>query len=148
MKITVYTNSVSETEALGAKIAKCLHASSIVTLDGDLGAGKTMFTKGLAKALGVERVVNSPTFTIMKQYKGKKYNINHLDVYRLDGIGLDFDLEEYIYGNDISIIEWSNNIKEVLDDTPIKIKITVLDKNKRQFDIEYNEDLYDIRGIL
>ena len=113
MKI-IYTKNAEETIKLGRTIGNLLFSSAIITLNGDLGAGKTTFTKGIAQALGVERVVNSPTFTIMKVYEGR-LTLYHMDVYRLEGIGYDYDLEEYLYGDGVSVVEWSDNIKNSLE---------------------------------
>jgi tRNA threonylcarbamoyladenosine biosynthesis protein TsaE len=131
MKV-LYTKTIEETIEFGEKLGSLLFPGAVVTLNGDLGAGKTTFTKGIAKALGVERVVSSPTFTIMKMYEGK-YPLYHMDVYRLEGIGYDYDLEEYIYGDGVCVIEWSENIKDSIEDF-LRIDITITD-GKRQFEI-------------
>lgn len=131
MKV-LYTKTIEETIEFGEKLGSLLFPGAVVTLNGDLGAGKTTFTKGIAKALGVERVVSSPTFTIMKMYEGK-YPLYHMDVYRLEGIGYDYDLEEYIYGEGVCVIEWSENIKDSIEDF-LRIDITITD-GKRQFEI-------------
>jgi tRNA threonylcarbamoyladenosine biosynthesis protein TsaE len=128
----LYTKTIEETIEFGEKLGSLLFPGAVVTLNGDLGAGKTTFTKGIAKALGVERVVSSPTFTIMKMYEGK-YPLYHMDVYRLEGIGYDYDLEEYIYGDGVCVIEWSENIKDSIEDF-LRIDITITD-GKRQFEI-------------
>ncbi len=124
----IITNKVEETIALGEKIGLQMFPGAVITLNGDLGAGKTTFTKGIAKALGVTRVVNSPTFTIMKVYEAK-LPLYHMDVYRLEGIGYDYDLEEYIYGDGVCVIEWSENIKDSLEDF-LQIDITIEDGNR------------------
>ena len=79
----IVTHSAEETTALAFKIGELITGSSVITLEGDLGAGKTTFTKGLAKGLGIERNVNSPTFTIIKEYKGR-LPLYHMDVYRVE----------------------------------------------------------------
>ena len=85
------TNNPNETIELGKRIGKLLKASDVVLLDGDLSAGKTTLTKGIGEAIGVKKVINSPTFTIVKEYNGD-IKLYHLDLYRLDGINNDFDL--------------------------------------------------------
>lgn len=135
MKV-IYTNEIEETVELGEKIGSLLFPGAVVTLNGDLGAGKTTLTKGIAKALGVTRVVSSPTFTIMKVYEGK-LPLYHMDVYRLEGIGYDYDLEEYIYGDGVSVIEWSENIKDSLDKF-LRIDITI-ENGTRKFTMEAND---------
>ena len=133
------TNTVEETIEFGEKLGSLLFPGAVVTLNGDLGAGKTTFTKGIAKALGVTRVVSSPTFTIMKMYEGK-YPLYHMDVYRLEGIGYDYDLEEYIYGDGVCVIEWSENIKDSIDDY-LRIDITI-ENGSRQFEISDESGKY------
>ncbi len=124
----IITKEVEETIALGEQIGEQLFPGAVITLNGDLGAGKTTFTKGIAKALGVTRVVNSPTFTIMKVYEAE-LPLYHMDVYRLEGIGYDYDLEEYIYGDGVCVIEWSENIKDSLEDY-LEINIRIEDGSR------------------
>lgn len=126
------TNTVLETIELGQKIGSLLKPGMIITLNGDLGAGKTTFTKGIALGLGIEQNISSPTFTIMKTYEGR-IPLYHMDVYRLDGIGFDYDLEEYIYGDGVCVVEWSDNIKEELEHY-LEINITI-SEGKRVFEI-------------
>ncbi|XMB86298.1 tRNA (adenosine(37)-N6)-threonylcarbamoyltransferase complex ATPase subunit type 1 TsaE [Mycoplasmatota bacterium WC44] len=137
------TSNVEETIELGIKLGRMLFPGAIVTLNGDLGAGKTTFTKGIAKGLDIERVVSSPTFTIMKVYEGR-LNLYHMDVYRLEGIGYDYDLEEYLYGDGVSVVEWSENIKNSLEGY-LRIDITIKDGNRKfvidSDDARYNEIL-------
>ena len=92
---TFTTLNADETIELGKRIGSILKAGDVVLLDGDLSAGKTTLTKGIGNSLGVKRVINSPTFTIVKEYSGN-VKLYHLDLYRLDGLNNDFDLEEYI----------------------------------------------------
>ena len=105
-----------------AKLATLLTPPDVITLEGDLGAGKTTFTKALAKGLGVMRTVNSPTFTIVKQYEGN-YPLNHLDVYRLAGSEEDLGWDELFYGDAISVIEWAHLIEEDLPAERLEIRI-------------------------
>ena len=107
------TNNPNETIELGKRIGKLLKASDVVLLDGDLSAGKTTLTKGIGEAIGVKKVINSPTFTIVKEYNGD-IKLYHLDLYRLDGINNDFDLEEYIESDGIAVIEWPNQVSELI----------------------------------
>lgn len=136
----IYTNEVEETIELGEKIGSLLFPGAVITLNGDLGAGKTTFTKGIAKGLNIGRVVNSPTFTIMKIYEGDLV-LYHMDVYRLSGIGYDYDLEEYIYGNGVCVIEWSENIKDSIDEH-LQIDITLKD-GQRVFEISSEHEKYN-----
>lgn len=139
MKV-IYTEKIDETIELGEKIGSLLFPGAVITLNGDLGAGKTTLTKGIAKALGVTRVVSSPTFTIMKVYEGT-LPLYHMDVYRLEGIGYDYDLEEYIYGEGVCVVEWSEHIKDSLD-TFLKIDITI-ENGIRKFTIDTNDEKYN-----
>ena len=118
----IEVNSVEETEQIATKLAALLAPPDVLTLEGDLGAGKTTFTKALAKGLGITRTVNSPTFTIIKQYEGN-YRLNHLDVYRLAGSDEDLGWEELFYGDAISVIEWAHLIKDDLPAERLEIQL-------------------------
>lgn len=132
MKYERMINSEQETIALAEQLAALLHAGDVLTLEGDLGAGKTTFTKSVAKGLGITRNVNSPTFTILKQYEGR-LPLNHLDVYRLADSDEDLGWDELFYGNAISIIEWAHLIEEDLPPERLAITILRLDENARKF---------------
>ena len=93
-------------------LAELLEARDTITLEGDLGAGKTTFTKALAKGLGIKRTVNSPTFTILKQYEGR-LPLNHLDVYRLGESDEDLGWDELFYGDAVSVVEWVMPVSRV-----------------------------------
>ncbi len=134
------TRSAQETELLGFEIGEIVKNKERVVflLDGELGSGKTTFTKGLAKGIGVEKIVNSPTYTIMKKYITKNaQTLYHLDLYRLDGIGADFDLEDYIDDNGIIVIEWPFKVKELLPQDYILVKIEKQSNTNRKFIITY-----------
>lgn len=125
-------NSEQETEKLAYQLADKLEPSDVLTLEGDLGAGKTTFTKSVAKGLGITRTVNSPTFTILKQYEGR-VPLNHLDVYRLADSDEDLGWDELFYGDAVSIIEWAHLIKEDLPPERLAIQIQRLEDDKRKF---------------
>lgn len=110
---------------LGKLVGDCAYANMVVTLDGDLGAGKTTFTKGFAETLGVKEIINSPTFTIMKVYQGTIYTLYHLDVYRIENSMNDFELEEYFYFGGVSVIEWSCQIEDLIPPSSIRINIDI-----------------------
>lgn len=134
------TNSEQETTLLGFKIGQLVKKEERVVflLDGQLGSGKTTFTKGIAKGVGVKAIVNSPTYTIMKKYRSKEDKLfYHLDLYRLDGMGSDFDLEEYIDEPGIIVIEWPFQVKELLPNDFILIEIEKHLDTKRSFNITY-----------
>lgn len=118
----VITRNFEETIEYGFKIGSLLKSGDCLLLSGDLGAGKTTFTKGIGKALGVTRVINSPTFTIVKEYHGN-LDLYHLDLYRLEGLGNDFDLEEYFNGDGVTVCEWPNNVSEIIPTEYLLIEI-------------------------
>ncbi|SEN58049.1 tRNA threonylcarbamoyladenosine biosynthesis protein TsaE [Paenisporosarcina quisquiliarum] len=132
MKYERMINSEQETKALAEQLVVRLHAGDVLTLEGDLGAGKTTFTKSVAKGLGITRNVNSPTFTILKQYEGR-LPLNHLDVYRLADSDEDLGWDELFYGDAVSIIEWAHLIEEDLPAERLAIQILRLDENARKF---------------
>ena len=137
----VLSKSVEETMEIGAKFAKGLKKGDVVALIGELGAGKTVFTKGIAKGLGVKnsRYVNSPTFVIIKEYEGR-FPLYHFDLYRLDGhSGFDdMNYEEYFYGDGVTVIEWADKIREILPKRYIEVKLTVVGETERKIEINRN----------
>lgn len=106
------THSPLETQALAQQIGLLSYPGLVILLSGDLGAGKTTFTQGLAKGLNIERTVSSPTFTLMKNYKGR-LTLNHIDAYRLENIEQDLGFEEMINGHGVTVIEWPNFIQHL-----------------------------------
>ncbi len=136
----VKISNLKETKAFAKRFAKLLQGGEIILLNGDLGAGKTTFTRFVLKFLGVKGEITSPTFTIMREYNTKKFNIYHFDMYRIKTADevREFGLEDYIYSGDsrsLVFIEWSENIKEILKGKFIEINISLVDDNKRQFEI-------------
>lgn len=134
MKKQLITHSPQETKALAYAIALQLKEGSVITLSGDLGAGKTTFTQGLAKGLDIKKMVSSPTFTIMKQYNGR-LKLVHIDAYRLEGLHQDLGFEELIGTGGVCVIEWPDFIKELLPMTYLEIKLTRLDEDDRQIEL-------------
>ena len=132
---TLITHSAAETQAVAEKLAARVTAGTVITLNGDLGAGKTTFTQGFGKGLGVKRNVNSPTFTIMKQYQGR-LPLYHMDVYRLEDTGDDIGLEEYINGDGVAIVEWSNLIESSLPTERLAITIERVGDEERRLTFE------------
>ncbi|PAV27687.1 tRNA (adenosine(37)-N6)-threonylcarbamoyltransferase complex ATPase subunit type 1 TsaE [Virgibacillus profundi] len=128
------TDSALETEQLAQKLATLLKPGDVVTLEGDLGAGKTTFTKGIANGLGVKRNVSSPTFTIIKEYEGE-LPLYHMDVYRLENSDEDIGFEEYFNGNGVSVVEWAQFIEEYLPDERLNIKINYVDEHTRELEL-------------
>ena len=123
--MVIETNSADETFETGRLLGQKAEAGQVYCLDGDLGVGKTVFTKGFACGLGIDEPVSSPTFTILQEYESGRLPLYHFDVYRIadveemDEIGLD----DYIEGDGVCLIEWANLIKEILPKDPIFISI-------------------------
>lgn len=143
----IITNNYDETINLGYIIGQKLKGGDTIILDGDLGAGKTTFTKGIGKALNITRIINSPTFTIVKEYEGI-YKLYHMDLYRLDGVGEDFDLEEYFNSQSICIVEWPYQAYDIIPSKHMKITIKRLDDNKREIIIDSNNYYDELVGDL
>lgn len=126
--------------ALGAQIAAQLHGGQVIELIGDVGAGKTTFTKGLARGLGIAEAVQSPTFTISRRYQGKWWHLAHYDFYRLDDAGIMQDeLAETLADSDtITVIEWAGSVAGILPAEHITITITAdaADANARHVHIQ------------
>lgn len=122
---TFESHSLEETKRIAEEFAKTLKMGDIVTLSGDLGAGKTAFTKGIAEFFGVpSEEVTSPTFTLVNEYNGK-LNIYHFDAYRLENVNAENCdwMDDYLFGDGICLIEWSENIKEILPGGCISVEI-------------------------
>lgn len=135
METKIYIKSLQDTDTLASIIAQNLTPGFIIGLTGDLGAGKTTFTKYLAKHMGISANINSPTFTILKIYDHEPLDLYHMDVYRLEQVGYDYELDDYIYGDGVSVIEWYSYINQMLPDEMLSIKINVVDDTLRILDI-------------
>ena len=131
MEKNIIINNSQEMILLGEQIGLYAFPNMIITMEGDLGAGKTTMTKGIALGLGIKDIVNSPTFTIMKTYRGR-LDLYHLDVYRINDPYSDFELEEYFESNGLCVIEWASQIEPILPDELLQIEIRDLGDNKRQ----------------
>ena len=120
-----YSNSVEETEALGMELAARLRPGDIVAYTGDLGAGKTAFTRGIARGLGIPEGVTSPTFTIVNEYEGGRLPLFHFDMYRLGDSEELFDIgwEDCLARGGVCAVEWSENVADALEDEPIRVDI-------------------------
>lgn len=141
MSLTKETNAPEETAELGRLIGEEALPGLIVTLSGDLGAGKTAMTKGIAAGLGVPKpeYVTSPTFTIHKVYRGR-LGLDHLDFYRLEGEGQleDLGLEETLGGEGVSVIEWPDNFFTALGPDRMDVRISVLGEEKRSIVVKWS----------
>lgn len=127
----IKTNSEEETLLLAQNLAKLLKPGDVITLNGDLGSGKTTFTKGLAVGLGIEQMITSPTFTIIKEYDGE-LPLYHMDAYRLEHSEEDIGFAEYFYGDGISVVEWSQFIEDFLPEERLNIVIEYVSDNVRR----------------
>ena len=119
------TNSPEETEKVGAALARVLEPGTILAYRGDLGAGKTDFTRGLAKGLGCGDMVTSPTYTIVNEYTSGRMPLFHFDMYRLRSADDLFDIgwDDYLERGGVCAVEWSENVEEVLDEQTIRVDI-------------------------
>ena len=133
MEFKVTSNNEYDTIELAQNLESEKFPNMIICLTGDLGSGKTVFAKGFANALGISEVVNSPTFTIIKEYLEGEMPLYHMDVYRLDGNVEDLGIEEYYTKEGITIIEWADMIPDYLPEKrlDIKIKNSSEDEDKR-----------------
>ena len=125
----------SDTQELGKLIAKHSFKGEVITLKGQLGAGKTTFSQGFASGLNIKGVINSPTFNIVKCYFDSLLPLYHIDAYRLEDLHQDLGLEEYIEGDGVCLIEWAEFIKEVIPDELLKIEIEILENEERVISI-------------
>lgn len=134
------TTSAEETQNLGYEIGLLLKEEDhvVILLDGDLGAGKTTLTQGIARGVGIEQIVNSPTYTLLKKYESKdrRRNLYHLDLYRLSDVGSDFDLEEYIDGQGLVVVEWPFKVEDLLPNDYLMIRIKKISEFQREFILE------------
>lgn len=142
----ILTKNVDETISIGRKLGQRVSQGDIICINGELGTGKTHLTKGIAEGLGINEYITSPTFTIVNEYEGR-IKLYHFDVYRVNdpdeiaAIGFD----EYIFGDGVSVIEWSDYIKELIPIEHLSINIynvPGMNCNSRRIDIHYNGERY------
>ena len=143
MEYKITTHSEKETIEIAQNFESEKFPNMIICLNGELGSGKTMFTKGIANALGIEEVITSPTYTIVKEYLYGEMPLYHMDVYRLDGNTEGVGIEDYYNKGGIVVIEWADTIKDILPDERLDIKITAVDENKRVLTIEPHGKKYE-----
>lgn len=134
--ITINCKSALDTDRLATIVSKLVFRGFLVLASGDLGAGKTRFAKSLALGLGVKETVTSPTFNILKCYNGNNFDFYHIDAYRLEGTRQDLGLEEYIEGDDVCFIEWSEFISYLLPQEYLKLDITIKEDESREIVIQ------------
>ena len=142
--MTFTTNSPAETEAIGAALGKILPAGTVIAYRGDLGAGKTAFTRGLAKGLGCSEIVTSPTYTIVNEYLGGRIPLFHFDMYRLRSSDDLFDIgwDDYLDRGGVCAVEWSENVDDTMEDA-VYITIEKLGEDSRRITVEGGDFLAD-----
>ena len=142
--MTFLTNSPEETEALGAALGRALRPGTVVAYRGDLGAGKTAFTRGLAKGLGCREPVTSPTYTIVNEYLSGRMPLFHFDMYRLRSADDLFDIgwEDYLDRGGVCAVEWSENVAEAMEGA-VTVAIEKTGEDSRRITIEGGEALAD-----
>ena len=139
------TNSPAETEAVGEKLGKILTPGTILAYRGDLGAGKTAFTRGLARGLGCGDIVTSPTYTIVNEYTSGRLPLFHFDMYRLRSSDDLFDIgwDDYLERGGVCAVEWSENVDDAMENA-IWVTIHKTGENSRMIEIEGGEELADL----
>lgn len=138
------TNSPEETEKIGEALAKSLQPGTILAYRGDLGAGKTAFTRGLARGLGCKETVTSPTYTIVNEYLGGRLPLFHFDMYRLASSDDLWDIgwEDYLDREGVCAVEWSENVQDAMEDA-VTVTIEKLGENTRRITIEGGQGYAD-----
>lgn len=131
----LHIENKAQTKQFGEQLASYLTAGMCITLNGDLGAGKTTLTQSIGKALGVIKTISSPTFTILKVYKGKM-PFYHIDAYRLEGLNQDLGFEELLEGDGVCIVEWGCFIEDILPEERLDITILNGDDEQRTLQIK------------
>ncbi|WP_271004473.1 tRNA (adenosine(37)-N6)-threonylcarbamoyltransferase complex ATPase subunit type 1 TsaE [Listeria seeligeri] len=133
MEFELVMTNESDTKLFAKKLGEKLQAGDVLLLEGDLGAGKTTFTKGIGEGLLIPQMIKSPTFTIIREYKKGRLPLYHMDVYRLeDASADDLGLEEYFYGSGVSVVEWAQFVKEDLPSEYLEIRLFHMDENTRK----------------
>lgn len=131
------SHSLEDTCRLAEEIAKFVQAGSVIALEGDLGAGKTAFSQFFASALGVRDTVNSPTFTLIKEYQGSELPLYHMDVYRVTANEAgELGLDEYFYGEGVTLVEWASRLEDLLPENRLSLYIDYAAYETRLFRIE------------
>ncbi|MDX9800904.1 MAG: tRNA (adenosine(37)-N6)-threonylcarbamoyltransferase complex ATPase subunit type 1 TsaE [Spirochaetia bacterium] len=132
-----FSYSENDTIEIGKKLASSLRGGDVISLSGTLGSGKTVFTRGIARGLGIENNITSPTFTLLCEYEGT-LNLNHMDLYRIS-TSEEFEMiggREIIYSNGVSVIEWAEKISDYLPDKIIRVNISITENSCRKITID------------
>lgn len=145
----IVSKKAEDTEKLAKKIAQFLKPQDIILLDGDLGAGKTTFTKGLALGLGIKKNVKSPTFTIVREYHEGRLPLYHMDVYRLENGAEDMGIDDYLFGEGVCVVEWASMIEDILPKDRLDIKVYREDEMSRRIELTPVGEFYEsVREVL
>jgi tRNA threonylcarbamoyladenosine biosynthesis protein TsaE len=142
MKHTFISISQSQTYELGALLAPFVSAGAVIALSGDLGAGKTTFTGGLAHGLEIKEHVISPTFNIMREYRKGRIPLFHIDAYRLEDGNADIGLEEFVDDGGVSVIEWPQYVKQLIPQHALHITISDIGPSSRRLEFETSDNRY------
>ena len=144
MNYKIISNSDMDTIELAQNIESEKFPNMVICMEGDLGSGKTLFTKAFAKSMGISENITSPTFNIIKEYDGEEgYKLYHMDVYRLSESKEDIGISEYFNKGGVTIIEWSDLITDILPKKRLDIRIKIVDENKRVFYITPHGEEYE-----
>lgn len=149
--LDIVSHSLAQTQRLGARLGELLRGGELLLLDGDLGTGKTSLTQGIAEGLGVHEVVSSPTFTLLKEYEGRR-PLYHFDLYRLDvpEEALDLGFEEYFESNGVCVVEWAQKAESLWPAEHLRIRLKMVSDTKRGLvftglGARYGEQLLEFR---
>jgi tRNA threonylcarbamoyladenosine biosynthesis protein TsaE len=145
------SHSPEETQRLGKELGQLAQAGDVILLVGNLGAGKTCLTQGIAWGLDIDGYARSPSFVVVNEYKGR-LPMYHIDLYRLDNIAeiADLGLDDYLYGHGLCVVEWADKALDLMPPQNLLIKIDLLDENERKLEMtphgqRYTEMLADIK---
>ena len=144
MNYKIISNSDMDTIELAQNIESEKFPNMVICMEGDLGSGKTLFTKAFAKSMGISENITSPTFNIIKEYDGEEgYKLYHMDVYSLSESKEDIGISEYFNKGGVTIIEWADLISDILPKDRLDIRIKIVDENKRVFYITPHGEEYE-----
>ena len=143
MDYKITTKCEEDTMEIAQNIESEKFPNMVICLNGDLGSGKTVFAKGFALSLGIDEVITSPTFTIVKEYYSGEMPFFHMDVYRLDEGNVEVNFDEYFVKKGVTIIEWADLIKDELPEERLDITIKIIDEDKRLFVIRPIGKIYE-----
>lgn len=145
---SLQTHSYQDTETFGQNFAKLVKPGDVILLNGDLGVGKTTFTRGLARGLGISKNVKSPTFTLIREYQNGKMPLYHMDAYRLEN-NMDEDLgfDEYFHGSGVTVVEWPQFIKDEVPEDHISVNIKRHNEDDRDIVVKLYGKKYETRDF-